>query len=602
MKKNRDKVKTTPQTIFEEYKRGAQYKTGMGTRGLYQQNQINERFYVGDQWYGVQCGDTRPLIRYNVIKRIGEYKMAVVTGSNVTARFFAEAVNRTTDIQEHVREYRQAVRTGQSMDVPEEEKITLMMDILGDYWKTTAERVKLDDLKADALRKAYITGTGLIYTYWDEAVETGQYADNGKTSPIVGDIQCEVLDVENVYFGDPTVDDVQSQPYIIIAQRRSVEELQREARRNKRPADVIDAIRPDRDTAYMAGEQDKEEESLQKATVLTKFYRKWNEEGTEYSIHAIRVTEGAVIKPEWDVRVRKYPIAKFSWEKRSNCAYGVSEVTQLVPNQIAINRVVSAGVWGLMMSGMPIMLVNGDVVPMNITNEPGQVVRVYGEMNNAISYVMPRNFNAQFENAASGMIAQTLTQSGANEAALGDIKPDNTSAIIAVREAATMPITVMKNRFYSFIEDVSRIWAEFWVSQYGVRRLKVEDDAGTWYAPFNGEEYRKLLINVRVDVGPANLWSEIQTIQNLDKLLQNQLIEPLEYLERMPKGSVPEQEELVRKVKERLQPTQKSGGGGGTDVAALLRKLPPEYQRKIAEMDPAQREQLLQKMMQGGAM
>ena len=42
------------------------------------------------------------------------------------------------------------------------------------------------------------------------------------------------------------------------------------------------------------------------------------------------------------------------------------------------------------------------------------------------------------------MIAQTLTQSGANNAALGDVRPENTSAIIAVREAATMPLQMLK--------------------------------------------------------------------------------------------------------------------------------------------------------------
>lgn len=45
--------------------------------------------------------------------------------------------------------------------------------------------------------------------------------------PIRGDIACEVLDIEQVYVGDPQVEDIQRQPYILIAQHRPVEELQR---------------------------------------------------------------------------------------------------------------------------------------------------------------------------------------------------------------------------------------------------------------------------------------------------------------------------------------------------------------------------------------
>lgn len=49
----------TPEKVFREYERGIAFKNGLGDRGLYEQNRINERFYRGDQWHGVHCG-TRP--------------------------------------------------------------------------------------------------------------------------------------------------------------------------------------------------------------------------------------------------------------------------------------------------------------------------------------------------------------------------------------------------------------------------------------------------------------------------------------------------------------------------------------------------------------
>ncbi len=72
------KVKTIhPEQVQAEYRAGVEYKRQLGDRGMYEQNRINERFYSGDQWHGVNCGDSRPLVRYNVIKRIGNYKMAM---------------------------------------------------------------------------------------------------------------------------------------------------------------------------------------------------------------------------------------------------------------------------------------------------------------------------------------------------------------------------------------------------------------------------------------------------------------------------------------------------------------------------------------------
>lgn len=594
-----------PATIFGEYKKGADYKAGLGRLGLYEQNRINERFYIGDHWHGVQCGDQKPLIRYGVIRRIGDYKMAMAAGAAVAVNFSAEGVPNTAEMRDHVRERKEQYRVANfdrkvdptSGTVPPAEEINLVMDALGDYFKVTAERVKFDDLKSRALRNAYTGGTGVIYTYWDELVKTGLYADEGRTSPILGDIRCEVLSIEDVYFGDPATDDVQAQPYIIIAQRRSVEELRREARRNHRPTDEVEAIKPDRDTEYLAGDaRDNEPAEERKATVLTKFYKKYNEDGTAYTIQAVRVVQGATIRKAWDIRVRLYPLAKISWESVPNCAYGMSEVTHLVPNQIAINRAITAAAQAVMMMGMPIMVVNGDVVTGTVTNDPGQIITVYGatDMDHAIRYVAPANFTPQFDNLINSMIANTLSQSGANDAALGDMKPDNTSAIIALREAATMPLQMLKNRFYSFVEDVARIWAEFWVRLYGVRQLKMADEKGEWYIPFDGGKYQDILIKARVDVGPANLWSEITAQQTLDSLYKNQIISDLQYLERLPRGTVEDVEGLIREKREQTQAPPMTGNDG--DITGALAQLPEEYRQKLMGMTPEQRTQVVQRL------
>lgn len=508
------------------------------------------------------------------------------------------------------------------------------MAALSDYFKTTAERVKLDDLKEQALRGAYISGTGVLYTYWDDRIPTGLYADASRTAPIQGDIACEVLDIENVYFGDPNLYDIQAQPYILISQRKSVEELRREARRWGRPPEDIAAIKPDRDISYMAGDRaDDEPEGSRKATVLTKFWKEWDKDGRTCRIKAAMTVRGAVIRGEWDTRLRLYPLAAFRWERRRSCAYGESEVTYLIPNQIAINRMITASVWAVMMLGMPMTLVNRDMVPdARITNDPGQIIDVCdggAGLGNAIGYVNPPNFSPAFDNNITSLIANTLTQSGANDAALGDIRPDNASAIIAVREAATMPMQTVQNRFYSFVEDLARVWADFWVSLYGRRSLKIEDEQGVWYLPFDGEKYRNLLISARIDVGASSLWSEIQSVKTLDNLFGMQIISPLQYLQRLPKGTVPDLNGLIRELQEadravqaaaagtgsteegtaaaagtggmeaaavEAAPTGTDAAAGSVDPQAVVAGLPEEYRQAFEALPPEQQAALLKEI------
>lgn len=591
--------RNNPAQIFKEYRDGTQFKSGLGTRGLYEQSKMNERYFIGDQWYGVNCGNDRPLIRHNVIKRIGEYKMSVVGSSPITVSYTADGIPNTLGLKEAIRPIRDGIAQGNeayieqmmamSADtIPSNEEVTLIMSALSDYFRVTAERVKFNDKCEQALRNAFISGTGIIYTYWDDKVKTGLYADENRTTPIVGDIGCEVLDVENVYFGDPNLTDIQSQPYILVAQRKSVAELKREAKHNRRPQYEIDQIKPDNETGYEAGQISENEPSeSKKATVITKFWKEWDDDGSDYTLKAIKVCENAVIRPEWDVGIRLYPFASFLWERRRNCAYGESEITYLIPNQIAINRMMTASVWAVMMMGMPMLVVNSDVVDAgSLTNDPGQIISVnggYEDVHGAMSYLNPPNFSPSFIQNVNTIIGNTLQQSGANDAALGDMRPENTSAIAMLREAATMPLQQTKNRYYSFIEDIARIWAEFWIMKYGKRSIKVEDDTGTWYLPFDGERYRDLLISTRIDVGASGLWSEAQSTITLGNLLDRQIITPIQYLQRLPKGIIPQLEKLIRELQ------TAAGGemdGGAIDIETLIRALPPDLQDTYNNLDP----------------
>ncbi len=529
----------SPQVVREEYRAGVQYKASLGERGLFRQNEMNERFYIGDQWHGAQCGSERPLVRQNLIRRIGEYKIAAVGAQPLAVNFSADGLADTVAGRERTRLLLKAASEG----APYERSDQMLLAALSGYFRTTAERVGLDDLRTRVLKNAYCTGTGVLYTYWDDTVQTGLYADDARTTPLCGDIACEVLDIGQVTFGDPTVEEVQKQPYILIGQRRTVRDIRRLAKRAGRSKEEIDAIRPDRDGQPPSGEP----EDSGKALLITKFY-KTVEDGATH-VWAVQVCGDRIVREKWDIGVRLYPVSVFRWETRPACAYGDSEITWLIPNQIAVNRMMTASVWAVLMQGMPTLLVNGDVVDGAVSNDPGQVIRVFGtneDMQSALRYVDPPNFSSALSSAVQTLCADTLAQSGANAAALGDMAPDNTSAIVAVREAAMLPLQTVRNRYFAFCEDVARVFAEFWVCAYGNRPLRIQDEWGAWYLPFDGNDYRDLVIRAHVDVGNANLWSESQTIVTLDNLLARGVISPAQYLKRLPRGVVPDVEGLLR--------------------------------------------------------
>lgn len=564
---------TTPAQIFEEYRQGVRFKNALGKRGLYEQNRINERFYAGDQWYGARCSEDRPLVRHNVIRRIGDYKMAMVGAAPVAVSYSAEGLPYTAADQERVealRRERAGGRAEGTAPLTDTEETGLVMAALSDYFRVTAERVNFDELRESALRNAYCSGSGIVYTYWDERIPTGQYADLSRRVPVRGDIACQVLDIENVYFGDPYLEELQEQPYILIAQRKPLEEVRRQIRRaygnTAKARQYMEQVRADQDVAYMAGNSyagGGEENGGGKTTILTRLWKEWDEAGESYTIRGIQVCGGTggdggvVVRPAWDLGIRLYPLAKFDWDRRQNCAYGDSEIPYLIPNQIAINRMLTASVWAVMTMGMPIMVVNGDIVTGPVTNDPGQVIQVFGgdeDVERAIRYVNPPAFSPQFDQITASLIDNTLSQAGATSAALGEVRPDNTSAIIALREAAALPLQTVQNRYYRFCEDIARIWAEFWVNLYGKRRLRVEADGGVWYMPFDAARFRDLLIRVRVDVGASSLWNEVQSVQTLDNLFDRQIIDVVQYLTRLPKGTVPNIGGLIRELEKKPAP------------------------------------------------
>ncbi len=599
-------IKLSAKSIWSEYETGQAYKNSIGDKGIHDQSQINERFFVGDQWHGVSAGNEKPLTRRNIIKRIGEYKMATIGSAPIAVNYVAEGIPDTSDIAQSAA-LKQQMLNGQvpQNDVTDAE-ISVIMNALTDYFKITAERLKYDDKKDQMLRNAYISGTGILYTYWDSAIKTGLYADEGRTTAIKGDINCEVLDIENVVFGDPNQEDVECQPYIIISQRKDIDAVRREAKLYGQDPELI---MPDDANGYSrnAGDRGEDEPTNSKrVTVVTKLFKKYDDNG-DFTVWGKTVTQNAVVRPEWNLLIHRYPIAKFVWERRRNCAYGDSEITYQIPNQIALNQAHSISVWAMQNTGMPKTIINGDLIPDGISNDPAEVLKIYGtaeDMASAIRYVAPPNYGAAFINFTDAFAQNVLYDNGANDIALGNFRPDNATAIVQAREAAIAPMQMYQNRFYSANEDVARIWADFWFVMYGRRSIKINDSGASKYIVFDADRYKDLVVNARIDVGASTLWSEAVSISNLGNLLSSGLISFIEYLERIPKGLIPNVNGLIglRKQQEQMAAEQakleaeQSQQIGNTELLEYVKANNPQVYEQLMQLSPEDQARAIEMM------
>ena len=185
------------------------------------------------------------------------------------------------------------------------------------------ERSGVKTLGRSLLKNACVDGDSCFYIHFDPSLDTGQ--------AVKGDLAVELIDSTNIYFGNTAADEVQKQPYIIIAMRRDVDEVRREARANGLPRDEVNAIVPDAEAERMTVY----EEDDRRVTVLLHMRK------VEGGVAFCKTTRTAAVMREKTLPYRLYPVTYLSWNRVRNSCHGESPITEAIPNQIAINKLYS---------------------------------------------------------------------------------------------------------------------------------------------------------------------------------------------------------------------------------------------------------------------
>lgn len=524
----------SPQKVAKEYEAGLSFNQGID---LYDCVQTNENFFIGKQWEGVKSNGL-PTPVFNFLKRVVLFSVANVSTDNL--KLHAKRMPSSGQMPAYMAE--------------------LLADILNDQFASIFEFNKMGSCIREFCRNAAVDADGCAYTYWDPDVDTGQ--------PGKGAIRTEVLLNTQVMFGNPNSRDVQSQPYILIERRMLVKDARKRAKANGKDTELITA--DDKE----GGDPHLDQLGGDKVTVLLRLWRD-DKSGT---IHGYECTKNAEIRKEWDLGIKLYPITWMNWDYVQDCYHGQAMITGLIPNQIFVNKLFAMSMISLMTLAYPKVVFDKTKVA-KWSNRVGAAIAVNGNVDGVAKIIDPASISPQISQFIDIAISYTQKFLGASDVALGDTRPDNTSAIIALQRAAATPMELTKQNLLQSIEDLGRIYMEFMAEYYGTRYVEVTgpNGQGKVIVPFDFSVLKKIPFTVELDVGASSYWSEIASMQTLDNLLMQNKISTVEYLKRIPAGQITDRETLIAVLEEqeRMQmaaagivPPQPDGQGGDAPGAA----------------------------------
>lgn len=512
--------------FWDRYVKGIDY---IQKKQLITETNKNWNFYAGRQWEGINSGgEELPFL--NFIKPTIKHKVSTVSQNNMVANY---------------------------SDVEGNEDMAPIYDRFNARFSADWERSNMDMELWATMKDSAVTGDGVQYYGTDN----------------VADMQR--LPCTAVLYGDESISNIQLQPYIIIHQRLPINVVRAEAKKNKIPEEEIQQIVPDQETENLVGNRDEvAEDRLSPNSKVTCIIHMERKDGV---IHVAKCTRSVIYEPEHPIAATKrdgtqlrgltlYPLVKISWEDYPNDARGLSEVKQLIPNQLEINKTLARRSLIIKMTAYPRIAYDENVVTNPESLEKvGEPIAVSSggvqSINQAIAYLNPAQSNSDPKNYADDLLSITQELSGSGETAMGNINPNRVaaSAIIAIRDQAALPLNEQVAKMKTFVEDLAKLWIEMWLvyepNGFSVKMTKTDEATGMEYEVIEQvtkKDMDMLKPNIRIDTSPDNPWTKEAEQNWLDSVLEKQYITFEEYIDASPEnGIVPKNkmETLIEKRK-----------------------------------------------------
>ena len=648
---------------WEYYEDGRAYNNSL-VPNLYRTVNTNIEFFVGNQWLHIPQTPamsrlSRPV--FNIIKRITSLFVASLNSSATTISF--EPLTYCD---------------GENQKDPDTNAAVFATAEVRNLF----EKLKMDYRIRDALFDGAQTGDYCAHFYWNpDSLPYGGAFDNAR-----GEIEMELVDGINVMFGNPNIPDVESQPYILVIGRDTVENLKWEAERFKKIKHgigkggegsdqlQIDSIQPDYDTqwqaavggrteiitsddkngkalyVYMYSKVTEEKEIIDEETGLpemedvlddkgnpvpltdedgkevigpdgTPIYKQQKVKRLVTTVHVTKATKTVNIFEDVDTGLTRYPIAWGNWERQKNQYHGRALVTGIVPNQIFINSMMAMVFRHLQLQSFPKTIYNADLISQ-WNSEIGVALGVSGlqpgqDMRSIVTSLQPADMSNQIVMAIDKVMEYTKECLGATDAQMGNMRLDNTSALMVLQASSEVPLENPRSILFEWVESIGMILLDMMGTYYGKRKISrmrdfeeiVTDSSGAPVIdPMTGQmkiqrvkrrvmeefdfsQLKKLWLNVAVEVGATTRYSEIAMVQTLDNLRRDGTLDIIAYLERIPDRLIPQKQDLIDGLKANMveQEAQQAAMARG-DAPAEMGEPPrdaPGHARKPGGMPAA---------------
>lgn len=314
------------------------------------------------------------------------------------------------------------------------------------------------------------------------------------------------------------------------------------------------------------------------------------------TVYATKATRTGVIYSDVDTGLSVYPVAWGNWEKQKNQYHGRALVTGLIPNQIFINTMFATAMRHMQLMAFPKTVYNADLIS-RWTNEIGEAVAIHGiqpgqSVAQMVTTLQPAEMSNQIFTLIDKVMAYTKECLGATDAQMGNVKPDNTSALMVLQTNSEVPLENIRSGLYEWVEDCGAIIPDMMATYYGVRPIVVErefeeivsDGAGApQIDPITGlmrtqkvrrkveQEYdfgqlKHVTLDMRIDVGATTYYSEIAMTQTLDNLRKDGTLDVIQYLERIPDRLIPKKKELISELRRRIAEGAQANAAAGAAI------------------------------------
>ena len=262
------------------------------------------------------------------------------------------------------------------------------------------------------------------------------------------------------------------------------------------------------------------------------------------TVHAIKCTKDVVIKEETDLGYTRYPISRFGWDNRSNSFLYDTPMTWNIVNQVFVNKCYAYMHEYLFKSAFPKRIYDETKLDIkNFDEEEDFGVAGIDLMGKFLDFSKMPDFSDQVIDLVKLTESEMEKNMGVNDAALGNVKPDNAQAIIALQESAAVPLEIQRQNFYEMWEDTIRNIIDIMIACYGVRKLSNDNDeiVTVDFSRLQGLNYK-----LSIDIGSSAQYSEIAQMNTINSLLSNQMIDLATFLKVCPDKYVPMKSEIMK--------------------------------------------------------